>query len=455
MEQKTIGKEYTLSELIRFASSPILTQLALSLLQTLDDGLFISRYIGPNALAAFQICMPAMMTLDSVTALVMGTSAYCAAKMGEGRTKEAAGDFSSMAMLAVGFGLIVSVVVHLFLEPILRLLGATDILMPYCLPFADLLLWYFPLNLLARLFSSFYVTAGKPSYSMVTTLTNSFCNFFFDWLFVARLGLGMRGVAMANFFGLVAVVVFGFVFYLGKNCEIGLGKPTRAPWTPLWAITKIGFPRMLTSLALGISSAIGNHVILRAGGEVGVSASSIVGSLQFMFMSAFFGLYSAVCPIASYAFGEKNPKKLRRIIRQSILLTALLSVVIIILYLIGRVPLTALYIREDADPTMRQLSYEGLRVAPFAFLFFGFVVLGEHMFSAIQNTQASSLITICENIIFCNLFTIWMPQVWGMNGYWWAFPVYEFVTFLVALYCYFRYQDTYGYGPSGKATAFE
>ena len=42
-ETKTIGKEYTTLELIRFVSSPVLTQFALSLLQTLDDGLFLSR----------------------------------------------------------------------------------------------------------------------------------------------------------------------------------------------------------------------------------------------------------------------------------------------------------------------------------------------------------------------------------------------------------------------------
>ena len=53
-EQKTIGRDYTLAGLARFCSTAVFTQMMFSLLMSLDDSLFISRYLGPTALASFR-----------------------------------------------------------------------------------------------------------------------------------------------------------------------------------------------------------------------------------------------------------------------------------------------------------------------------------------------------------------------------------------------------------------
>ena len=97
-ETKTIGKDYTTWELIRFVSSPVLTQFALSLLQTLDDGLFLSRYVGRNALAAFSIVFPIFMVINALSELFCGVNVYCATKMGAGKNEEANRSFTIMVI---------------------------------------------------------------------------------------------------------------------------------------------------------------------------------------------------------------------------------------------------------------------------------------------------------------------------------------------------------------------
>ena len=95
-------------------------------------------------------------------------------------------------------------------------------------------------------------------------------------------------------------------------------------------------------------------------------------------------------------------------------------------------------------------------VAPLAFIFFGFVVLAEHTFAAIHNSKASTIVTVCENLIFSNLSILTMPYLIGdMWGVWLSFPAYELVTFLVAAFLTWKNRDVYGYGKSGRATAFE
>ena len=97
----TIGKIYTIGELIRFAAPPVLAQFSMSLLSTLDDGLFLSRYVGTNALAAFSIAWPIFMIFIALSELFNEASVLCSTKMGEGKGEEANKDFTSSAVFSL------------------------------------------------------------------------------------------------------------------------------------------------------------------------------------------------------------------------------------------------------------------------------------------------------------------------------------------------------------------
>ena len=88
-QANTIGKDFTTFELIRFTAPPVLAQFSMSLLSTLDDGLFLSRFVGTDALAGFSIAMPLFMLMMAITELFNGASVLCSTKMGEGKSEEA------------------------------------------------------------------------------------------------------------------------------------------------------------------------------------------------------------------------------------------------------------------------------------------------------------------------------------------------------------------------------
>ena len=453
-EQKTIGKDYTLAGLAKFCSTAVFTQMMFSLLMSLDDSLFISRFLGPTALAAFSVSAPVFMIYGAIASILGGCASLCSSKMGEGKTDEAAGDFSAIGIFCVIFGLAAGTVMRLFMDPILRFCGATDVLMPFCRQFFGIMVWSFPLSMLSRLFSFFYVPAGKPQYNMITTRASALCNILFDWLFIVKLGLGMRGPALANLVGTVAVLIFGFFFYSGKNCEIGFGRPTRHFGSLLVRTIKLGFSHMVSSAAIGVNSIVINRVLVSEASEMALSANSIVNSMQFIFMSSFFGVSSSVSPMLSFAYGEKKPERIRRIIRQYAALTLSLAAIVVTLYLIGKGYLVKLYLKEDADPALRAMVLKGLSAAAPAFPFFGLIIVVQDLFTGVQNAKISALISTLENVVFSNLTVIFMTKYLGLDGFWWTFASSEFLTFLVCVFFYLRYRDVYGYGPSGKASHF-
>ena len=439
----TIGKIYTIGELIRFAAPPVLAQFSMSLLSTLDDGLFLSRYVGTNALAAFSIAWPIFMIFIALSELFNGASVLCSTKMGEGKGEEANKDFTSVIIMAALFGCIFSLVGRAFMDPLIVFLGGTDILFPYIKAFLSIGVWYIPLILVNHIFSRFYVPAGNSKMSLYITLTNSLCNFFFDWLFIVRMGLGMVGSACANLIANIVVFIIGMIFFSRKSSEIHFSRPDHNMLSTLWQSIRFGFPPFLTNVAVAVNVFIANQVLLYVSGEDGVSAYTIINNIQFMFMSGVWGLTGAVSPIVSYAYGEQNRDKIRTIIRQIIIVTGGLIGIIILAYLLGKNPLLKIYLKSDAGEHVRQMASQGLTIAPMGFLFFGYNVLAIDTFLALHQKKTSTILSVLENIVFANLTILTLPYLFGVIGVWFAFPVGEILTFGGTLFFVLRSRKLY------------
>ena len=444
MDQKnTIGKDYTTRELIKFVAPPVLAQFSMSLLSTLDDGLFLSRFVGTNALAAFSIAMPIFMFFMALSELFNGAAVLCSTKMGEGKTEEAKKDFTSIVILAGSFGCITTVLGLIFMDPIIVFMGGTDVLFPYVKDFLSIGIWYIPLILINHVFARFYVPAGNSKMSLITTLSSAVLNFVFDWFFIVNMGIGMVGSALANLIANVVVFIIGIFFYSRKTSEIGFSRPDSNMFLTLWHSVKFGFPPFLTNIAVALNSFIANHVLLYVGGEESVSAYTIINNIQFMFMSGVWGLSGAVSPIVSYAYGEQNRKRIQKILKQIIVLTGGLIGLIILFYLLGKTPLLLLYLKSDASDAVRQMAGHGLTIAPMGFLFFGYNVLAIDTFLALHEKKTSTILSILENIVFANLTMLSLPYLFGISGVWFAFPVGEILTFGWTLFFVLRNRKKY------------
>ncbi len=442
-EVNTIGKDFTTRELIRFTAPPILAQFSMSLLSTLDDGLFLSRFVGTNALAAFSIAFPIFMFFMAITELFNGVSVICSTKMGEQKIDEARSHFTTIVVLAAGFGCIATLFGRLFMDQIIRFLGGTDILFPYVKDFLSIGVWYIPLILVNHVFSRFYVPAGNSKMSLYTTLVNSFCNFFFDWLFIVRMRMGMTGSACANLIANIVIFIIGIIFYSRKKSEIHFTHMDQHMFRTLGQSVKFGFPPFLTNVAIAVNSFIANQVLLHVSGEESVSAYTIINNIQFMFMSGVWGFTGAVSPIISYAYGEQNQAKIRKIIRQVITVTTGLIGLIILMYYITRAPILSIYLKSDASEAVRQMASHGLMIAPFGFLFFGYNVLGIDTFLALHQKKISTILSVLENVIFANLTMLTLPWIFGVPGVWFAFPVGEILTFAWTFYFAMRNRKRY------------
>ncbi|MDO4940736.1 MAG: MATE family efflux transporter [Erysipelotrichaceae bacterium] len=452
IKTNTIGKDFTLKQLAKFVAAPVLTRLLVSVFQTLDDSLFISRYCGQNALAAFSVALPWFMLVDAVSMLCGAVSISCSIKMGQKKQEEAKSDFTTMCIITFCVGLVFTLILTLFRDKILVILGETPALLPYAKQYMDVSRFYAPLVLLSAVFNNFYVISGKPKCSMYVNVIQTFCNIFFDWLFIVKLNTGIVGAAYANAIGFACVVLFGLIFFSDKRREMCFGKPHNNIKPLLKSVFRLGRTQAITSIAISLHSFIVNNVMLGLAGEQLVAAHTIVNNVFFMFLNSLFGLVGATSPIISYAFGEKNSKRLTKTVKQVAILIGVLIVIIACIYFFGRNIIISLYLKEGSAEEVRQMADYGMKVAPFAFIFIAYNVFIQDFFNACANTKVATTLSVIENVILSNLSVIILPRIFGVTAIWYTLLVVEFITFFFSAESLYKSRYLYGFNAEGIAT---
>ena len=156
---------------------------------TITDGIFISRFLGDNALSAVNIVYPVINIVLAIgVMLATGGSAVVAKKMGEGKDDEAKDNFSMLVFTGVVASVVILILTILFLEPICHALGANDSLLANCKAYLFTVVLFAPACMLQSLFQTFFVTAGKPHIGMTLVISAGIANAVLDYVFLSPLG---------------------------------------------------------------------------------------------------------------------------------------------------------------------------------------------------------------------------------------------------------------------------
>ena len=158
--QSSINQNFTPWSLLKFAA-PSIAMMILMSLYTIVDGIFVSRFVGSNALSALNIVYPVVnIAIAIATMFGTGGNAIISRYLGEGRKKEARKALSQFAAIILIVSVLIVVLTLVFLTPISRFLGATDVILSDCRSYLGTVILFVPACMLQTLFQSYLVTFG-------------------------------------------------------------------------------------------------------------------------------------------------------------------------------------------------------------------------------------------------------------------------------------------------------
>lgn len=437
-----LSQDFTFISLLKFAFPTIVTMLFMGI-YTIVDTIFVSQFVNENALSALNIVCPVINVIVGLaTMLATGGNAIIAKKMGKGQTYRANQDFTLIVFFGVTIGLIITGLGLLFLNQIIKVLGASSLLLPYCRDYLYIILIFAPASIMQVIFQNMIVTAGRPTFSLILSFGAGMINMGLDYMFIVFMNMGIVGAALGTGIGYLFSSVIGLLFFYYNKSLLTFVKPVIDISIIVQSCAN-GSSEMVSQLATALTTFFSNVTMMRLVGEEGVAAITILIYIQFFMTTLYIGFSMGIAPLMSYNFGAKNKQRLQAIFQNSLLFIIISSIIIFLIVMMGKNWLIQLFVNQSSKVYM--MTIEGFNIFAFSFLFSGLNIFSSAIFTALSNGKISAFISFLRTFGLIMPGLIVLPQFMQTTGVWMAIPIAEILTFCMTIFCIICYRKRYGY----------
>ncbi|MEE0884065.1 MAG: MATE family efflux transporter [Faecalimonas sp.] len=415
----------------RYLIPAILANMVTSI-YILADTIIIGKGIGTLAMAALNIILPLFNIFFGV-GLLFGVGGSVLMSIARGRGDEQLGKcyFTLSIILNAITCLILTVLLWIFMEPVVLFLGATEATLPYIRDYAP----YVILGLSAFAFSSLLQTFvrndGAPRLAMIAVVSGGVLNVILDLIFVFPLQMKMAGAAIASVIGSLCTICILLLHFLSKTNGLNFSLKGFS-LSCIGRIFQNGFTSFLVDITSGIVMFVFNIKILEYAGDNGVSMYGVICNTAIIVVCLCNGINQAAQPILSTNYGAGFTKRIGQIrslgIKTALIICALPTILGLIM------PNMFTYIFLNPNEEILAMSPTAIRI-----YFIGFLAMGINMFVVgyFQSTakpKLSLLVCLARGCVLSIIFVTILAPTFGINGIWASVPLAEFVTLLISIY---------------------
>ena len=408
---------------IMYSSFPLIVAELVNLLYSQVDRIYISHMEGVGALAltGVGLCLP-VISLISAFARLYGSNGggpLCAIELGRSNTDEAEKYLSTSFVLALITGIVITVTVLIFCEPILYLFGASGQTFPY----AEEYLMIYALGsvpvLLSLTLTPFINALGCSSVGMIGVVIGAGTNIILDPVFIFLLDLGVKGAAVATVLSQILSAAFAICFLRSRNLPIKL----RFIRPEGWRVKKtclLGTSGFTMGATNSIVQLVCNKCAFIWGGDLYVGVMTILNSIREIFSTPITGLSGGASPVMSYNYGKGDGKRVLQ--SSNVLLVMMLVYTGSIWAMLYLFPLPFIHLFTN-DETLMTAARHALQLYFFGFIFMSLHMTGQQTFVALGYAGQAVFFSLFRKVIIVVPLTIILPYFAGVDGVVLAEPV--------------------------------
>lgn len=223
---KTMTEKPVSSLICRLAVPTIISMLVTSF-YNMADTFFVAR-IGTSATAAVGVSFALMAIIQAFGFFCgHGSGNYISRKMGQHRFDEAQQMAATGFFTALALGTVIFLLGEILIDPLCRILGATETILPYARQYLRLILIGAPYMTASLVLNNQLRFQGSAFYAMIGIASGAVLNIALDPLFIFVFDMGVSGAALAT----IISQFVGFVLLLkgttqGGNLRIRLRNVT-------------------------------------------------------------------------------------------------------------------------------------------------------------------------------------------------------------------------------------
>lgn len=411
---------------------PAMIGMLVNAFYSLVDAYFVGG-LGESQMGAISVVYPLGQVVVGLGLLFgNGAASYISRLLGRG-DKENADKVASTALYSsVSAGTVIIIISMVFLHPILKLLGATDGILPFAATYAGIYIVSCIFNVFNVTMNNIVTSEGAAKTTMCALLTGAVLNIALDPLFIYVFDSGVAGAAIATAISQV-VSTCVYLTYIFRKKSVFHFRVKDCAYTKenISEIFKIGIPTLVFQILTSVSISLINN----AAGDYGDSAIAGMGvatRLISMGSLSVFGFIKGFQPIAGYSYGAKKFDRLREAIKASILWSTIFCVIFGVILALFPAAIVSRFTKGDAE--MIRIGAASLRANGFSIMLFGFYTVYSSLFLALGKGREGFILGACRQGICFIPVILLLPIVWGLNGILYAQPIADVLSAVITVF---------------------
>lgn len=401
---KTMTEKPVSSLICRLAVPTIISMLVTSF-YNMADTFFVAR-IGTSATAAVGVSFALMAIIQAFGFFCgHGSGNYISRKMGQHRFDEAQQMAATGFFTALALGTVIFLLGEILIDPLCRILGATETILPYARQYLRLILIGAPYMTASLVLNNQLRFQGSAFYAMIGIASGAVLNIALDPLFIFVFDMGVSGAALAT----IISQFVGFVLLLkgttqGGNLRIRLRNVTFSKYYYSQIING-GMPSLCRQ-GLGSVATICLNLMAGPYGDAAIAAMSVVGRVMNLAASVVTGFGQGFQPVCGFNYGARLYHRVKEGFWFCVKVAAVFLLVIGALGFAFAPQLIALF-RDD--PGVIAIGTVALRFQCVTFFFQAWITMSNMMLQTIGRTVPATFVAMARQGIF------FIPLVWLLS----------------------------------------
>lgn len=441
-----LGNE-KVSKLLIKLSLPATIGMIVNALYNLVDTIFVGRGAGDLAIGGLAIALPIQMVIMAFALTIgIGAASAVSRKLGAGEIEQAnlvAGNaFLAITVLSTLF----MVLGLTFIDPLLRLFGASQTLLPYAKDYISVIF-------LGSVFFSFAVASnnliraeGNAKAAMFSMVIGTGLNILLDPIFIMKelpinlfitsfsipgLDLGIRGAALATIISQFVSFIYILTYLYGGKSSIKV-KPhhLKPDFRLLWEIFAVGSASFARQIAGSLVAIILNNSLRIYGGDLSIIIFGIVNRLIMFLFMPMFGVVQGMQPIAGFNYGAKKMDRVMEVVKLSMITTTILATFGFLIAQLFPAQIMQIF---NKDPNLTKEGAKVIRIVISMVPILGIQIVGATLFQSLGKAVPSLILSLSRQVLFFIPLVLILPRIYGLGllGIWLTFPVADLLSTVV------------------------
>lgn len=421
--------ETSVARLIVALGIPTTISMLITNIYNMADTYFVGT-LGPSAQGATGVLFTLQAIIQALSFMLgHGSGIFVSKALADKDTEEASRYASSAFYVGVFAGTALAVLGLICLDPLMRVLGSTDTILPHAKDYGLWVLLSCPFMVGSLILNNNLRYEGKAFYAMFGLTTGGILNIFGDYIFIVHCHLGVFGAGMATAISQVISFIILLIMYKRMaQSNIRLCYLSRSIKTYL-SICKVGLPSLIRQGLTSISTGLLNN-LTKPFGDAAIAAMSVVNRYSMFVMCIGLGIGQGFQPVASFNYQAGRYKR----VKQGLLFTTAIGFVfVLLLSATGFTFAKQIVYAFQKDPAVITVGIPALRYASVGLLFLPLSIPVNMLYQSIRKAGISSFLSLLRSGMYFIPLLLIGSQLWGLTGIQLAQPVTDLLNGLTCV----------------------